>query len=241
MATDVLPAGEGFASLAALFADRTRATFCLALLDRRAWTASELANYAQVPKSSATEHLNKLIGAGILTEIRQGRHRYVRLEDARIAELIETMASHVEPVPSNRRSYTSITRDQALRRARTCYDHLAGDLGVSLMNALVARNIINLDSGVQLTPKGEQDLARAGISIERQGTRPLIRTCLDWTGRQYHAAGLVGGAICRHALASGWVLPTPQSRALKITDLGVMEMKRHFGLELARGERRLQG
>lgn len=219
------------ASFAALFADRTRATFCLALLDRKAWTATELASYAQVPKSSATEHLNKLIHAGVLTEVRQGRHRYVRIEDGRMAELIEAMASHVEPLPDRTPSYKTVTRDQALSRARTCYDHLAGELGVNLMKAMVTKNIINLDSGVQLTPNGARHLEDAGITIGTTASRPLVRTCLDWTGRQYHLAGNVGGAICDHALANGWVRRLPHTRALRITDLGEAEMKKHFGLE----------
>jgi len=233
MASDVLPDGTGLAALAALFADRTRATFCLALLDRRAWTATELASYAQVPKSSATEHLNKLIRAGVLTELRQGRHRYVRIEDTRMAELIEAMAGHAEPLPGNRRSYKAVTQDLALSRARTCYDHLAGDLGVNLMKALVNKKVINLDSGVQLTPVGARLLEEAGISISNKTTRPLIRTCLDWTGRQYHLAGNVGGAICDHALASEWVLHIPHTRALKVTALGRAELKKRFDLELA--------
>ncbi|MGC7152277.1 ArsR/SmtB family transcription factor [Paenarthrobacter ureafaciens] len=233
MATDVLPRGKGMASFAALFADRTRATFCLALLDRRAWTATELAGYAGVPKSSTTEHLNKLIHAGVLVEVRQGRHRYVRIEDPRMAELIEAMASHVEPLPGNVRSYKAVTQDQALSTARTCYDHLAGDLGVGLMKALVTKDIINVGSGVQLTPEGARHLEDMGITISTKTTRPLVRTCLDWTGRQYHLAGNVGAAICDHSLASGWVLRIPHSRALKVTDFGLKELQKHFGLDLA--------
>jgi len=143
------------------------------------------------------------------------------------------MASHVNPRPSNRRSYRSVTNDRALSRARTCYDHLAGDLGVNLMKALVTRDIISLDSGVHLTPYGAQHLEKVGMAIERKAARPLIRTCLDWTGRQYHLGGIVGGAICAHALASEWVLRIPNSRALKVTPLGLEEMEKHFGLELA--------
>jgi DNA-binding transcriptional ArsR family regulator len=114
------------AGLAGLLADGTRASFCLALLDGRAWTAAELARHAGVAAPTATGHLNLLVAGGLLTQERQGRHRYVRLASAEVAALIENLAAMAPPRPEAPRSLTTASRHQALARARTCYDHLAG-------------------------------------------------------------------------------------------------------------------
>jgi DNA-binding transcriptional ArsR family regulator len=119
------------AALAHLLADQTRAAMCLALLDGRAWTATELAAHAGVAKSTASEHLDRLIGGGLLAEERQGRHRYVRLADADVAHLIEDLSAHLEPRRAPVRGLRQATASAAMQRARTCYDHLAGALGVA--------------------------------------------------------------------------------------------------------------
>src|SRR6266508_3730069 len=124
------------AGFAGLLADDTRAAFCLALLDGRAWTAGELARHASVARSTATEHLNRLIAGGLLTEERQGRHRYVRLAGPEVATLIEDLSAFLTPAPTPPRTLRAASASAAMARARTCYDHFAGRLGVALTDAM---------------------------------------------------------------------------------------------------------
>ena len=180
------------AALAALLADPTRARFCLALLDGRAWTAGELAAHAGVAASTATEHLNALVSGGLLTQERQGRHRYVRLAGQETAELIESMAALAPHGPSPARASASLSvanRDRALARGRTCYDHLAGTLGVSITEAMTERGLISWDSGLVLTTAGSAWLDRHGVELPARTRRPPVRSCLDWTERRPHIAG----------------------------------------------------
>lgn len=129
---DVTLAAQSVARFVGLLADRTRAAMCLALLDGRAWTAGELAQHAGVGRSTATEHLNVLVGGGLLAEERQGRHRYVRLADPGVAQLVEDLAAAAGGGPERPRSLRSVRAADKLAAARTCYDHLAGTLGVRL-------------------------------------------------------------------------------------------------------------
>ncbi|MGW7165714.1 ArsR/SmtB family transcription factor [Streptomyces sp. NPDC054884] len=137
------PRAAGLAALAGLVADETRASCLLALLDGRAWTAGELARHAGVAASTLSEHLGKLVAGGLLTEERQGRHRYVRLAGTRVAQLLEDLAAQVAPDPAHRpRGLRAATAGSAMARGRTCYDHLAGRLGIAVTDALAARRLI---------------------------------------------------------------------------------------------------
>ncbi|WP_027345585.1 ArsR/SmtB family transcription factor [Hamadaea tsunoensis] len=208
------------AAFASLLADRTRASFCLALLDGRAWTVSELARMAAVTPSTATEHVHKLVGGGLLAEERQGRHRYVRLRDADTAQLIETLA---QAAPVSARRVTGLADDRrrhALAYARTCYDHLAGALGVSITRAMTRHGFVTWTDGPALTPTGSAWLAELGVKVPAPTRRPPLRPCLDWTERQPHLAGAVGAALCDHLRAAGWVVPIGTGRALAVTDAG---------------------
>ncbi|MFE9806854.1 ArsR/SmtB family transcription factor [Streptomyces sp. NPDC005227] len=215
------PVGPGLAALAGLLADETRAAFLLALLDGRAWTAGELARQAGVAPSTASEHLGKLVAGGLLTEERQGRHRYVRLADARVAQLVEDLVAHVGPRPAERpRTLRESSAGSAMARGRTCYDHLAGRLGIALTDALTGRGLLRQDTGFALTDAGLRWFGGAGISLERTGRRPLARACLDWTERRPHLAGTAGAALCRHALDAGWCVRIGSDRAVKVTPVG---------------------
>ncbi|MEU5086899.1 helix-turn-helix transcriptional regulator [Streptomyces sp. NPDC021356] len=137
------PRAPGLAALAALIADETRAACLLALLDGRAWTAGELARHAGVAASTLSEHLGKLVGGGLLSEERQGRHRYVRLADARVAQLVEDLAAQVAPGDARRpRTLREAGAGSAMARGRTCYDHLAGRLGIAVTDALTVRGLL---------------------------------------------------------------------------------------------------
>ncbi|WP_405769843.1 winged helix-turn-helix domain-containing protein [Streptomyces sp. NBC_00080] len=149
----------GLAALAGLLADETRAVCLLALLDGRAWTAGELARHAGVAPSTLSEHLGKLVAGGLLAEERQGRHRYVRLADTRVAQLVEDLAVQVAPHPAHRpRTLRAASAGSAMARGRTCYDHLAGRLGIAVTDALTAHGLLSAVSG----PGGRTDGAEAG-------------------------------------------------------------------------------
>ncbi|MEU8793357.1 winged helix-turn-helix domain-containing protein [Streptomyces sp. NPDC048643] len=226
------PVGPGLAALARLLADETRAAFLLALLDGRAWTAGELARQAGVAPSTASEHLGKLVAGGLLTEERQGRHRYVRLADARVAQLVEDLAAHVGPRPAEvPRTLRESSTGSATARGRTCYDHLAGRLGIALTDALTGRGLLRQDTGFALTDAGLRWFDGVGISLERTGRRPLARACLDWTERRPHLAGTAGAALCRRALDARWCVRIGSDRAVKVTPDGERAFAELLGIE----------
>ncbi|MFJ9765572.1 winged helix-turn-helix domain-containing protein [Streptomyces erythrochromogenes] len=222
--------GPDLAALAGLLADGTRASFCLALLDGRAWTATELARHAGVAASTATEHLNLLVGGGLLAQERQGRHRYVRLADPETAQLIETLASMAPRRVAPSRSLPAVNRSRALARARTCYDHLAGALGVAITEAMTDRGLLDWEQGLTLTGNGTVWLADLGIALPPATRRPPVRSCLDWTERRPHLAGAVGASLCRHAFDSGWITRIGTGRAVALTEIGRRTLQDHLGL-----------
>ncbi|MEW2623083.1 winged helix-turn-helix domain-containing protein [Streptomyces sp. NPDC048106] len=228
------PQSAGLARLAGLIADETRAACLLALLDGRAWTAGELARHARVAASTVSEHLGKLVAGGLLAEERQGRHRYVRLADARVATLVEDLAAHVPPPaagdPRPVRTLRESSAGSAMARGRTCYDHLAGRLGIALTDALTERGLLRQDTGFALTPAGLDWFAAAGIPLARAGRRPLVRACLDWTERRPHLAGVAGAALCRHALDSGWCERIGSERAVRVTPAGGRALSSLLGI-----------
>ncbi|WP_203227167.1 ArsR/SmtB family transcription factor [Streptomyces cyaneogriseus] len=223
----------GLARLAALFADETRAACLLALLDGRAWTAGELARHAGVAASTLSEHLGKLVAGGLLAEERQGRHRYVRLAGARVAQLVEDLAAQVAPRSAAPRPRTlrAVSAGSAMARGRTCYDHLAGRLGIALTDALTARRLLRQDTGFALTDAGLAWFRTAGIRLDRAGRRPLARACLDWTERRPHLAGAAGAALCRHALDAGWCVRIGSERAVRVTPEGERALSELLGIE----------
>ncbi|MFJ5270257.1 ArsR/SmtB family transcription factor [Streptomyces sp. NPDC088358] len=226
------PAAPGLAALAGMIADETRAVFLLALLDGRAWTAGELARHAEVAPSTASEHLGRLVAGGLLAEERQGRHRYVRLADSRVAQLVEDLAAQVAPGAAERpRSLREAGAGSAMARGRTCYDHLAGRLGIALTDALTQRGLLRQDTGFALTDAGLRWFDTTGIALNRTGRRPLSRACLDWTERRPHLAGTAGAALCRHALDAHWCVRVGSERAVKVTPEGEHAFAELLGIE----------
>ncbi|MFF2202567.1 ArsR/SmtB family transcription factor [Streptomyces sp. NPDC058145] len=220
------------AALASLVADETRAACLLALLDGRAWTAGELARHAGVAPSTLSEHLGKLVAGGLLAQERQGRHRYVRLADARVAQLVEDLAAQVTPAGTARpRTLRESSAGSAMARGRTCYDHLAGRLGIAITDALTERGLLRQDTGFALTDAGLRWYGTAGIPLDRSARRPLARACLDWTERRPHLAGSAGAALCRHALDAGWCVRIGSERAVRVTPSGARALNELLGLE----------
>ncbi|MFI9105843.1 ArsR/SmtB family transcription factor [Streptomyces fildesensis] len=226
------------AALAALLADETRASVCLALLDRRAWTSGELARHCGVAPSTISEHLTRLVDGGLLVQERQGRHRYVRLADPDTARMIEDLAAHVSPpkAPAGG-GLRAHSTGQALARGRTCYDHLAGRLGVAITDAMTGRGLLSQDAGFSLTGPGLSWLTGLGADLSAYdgpappSRRPLARPCLDWTERRPHLAGTAGAELCRLVLDRGWATRIGTRRAVRVTPLGLEELHRTLGIE----------
>jgi len=233
-----------FAEIAALAGDPARAGMLHALLDGRALTASELAHVAGVAPQTASGHLARLTTAGLLCVERQGRHRYHRLASPAVAQMMESImqvaSDSISASASSRRTLTVGPRDAALRAARTCYDHLAGRLGVALADALVAGGYAELaqDAGL-VTDAGMHLFGRIGIDVDalltRRGNRPpriLCRPCLDWSERRPHLAGAVGAALCTHGFKNGWIRRIDGTRAVAITPKGARIFREQLGVRL---------
>ena len=230
-----------FAEVAALSGDPARASMLHALMDGRALTATELAKAAGITPQTASGHLNRMTTAGLLSVEQQGRHRYHRLATPSVAHMLESIMQVAAELAPQRPRLTVGPRDAALRRARTCYDHFAGALGVALADALLARGRIELtsDAGI-LTDSGMAFLGDIGIDTApmfarrtKTSGRVLCRPCLDWSERRPHLGGAVGAAICTHSLASGWTRRLDGTRAIQITPKGVRVFREKFGAALA--------
>jgi DNA-binding transcriptional ArsR family regulator len=226
-------ADADIATPASLIGDPTRATFLTALADGTALPASELAQRAGVSASTASVQLAKLVEGGLLEVERTGRHRYYRLADSSIAGAIEALA-----VIAPHRPATSLKQARAgseLQAARTCYDHLAGALGVALLDALQRRRLLSAE--LEVTPRGAERFARLDIDVDdlTRGRRPLTRPCLDWTERRHHLAGALGAALATRFLELGWIERRPTSRAVRVTDKGRRSLKHELAISVDRG------
>lgn len=226
---------DQLAAAAALLADRTRAAICQALLDHRAWTITELARHAGVATSTASEHVTKLVEGGMLNAAHQGRSRYVRLAGPHVAELIEGLGAVICAEPVVVRSLREASTLKAMARARTCYDHLAGRLGVQVTDAMTRARLIDQSAGFSLTRAGLDWLSGTldiDVDALRAARRPLARSCIDWTERRPHLAGGAGAALCRQFLARGWITRTGTSRAVVVTRLGERALSDLVGVNL---------
>ncbi len=219
------------ASVAALLADPTRATMLLALSDGRAFTASELAKSARVALSTASEHLGRLIEASLLEVEKQGRNRFYRLADPTIVEIMEDLA-RLAPQVKNR-TLSASEQAKALHRARMCYHHLAGTLGVRLTEALVEREILQgADAGYVVEEEGVAWLHTFGIAGGPRTKQGLLFVPwhLDWSERKHHVAGAFGAALAGRLFELQWLERHPSSRAVHLTSDGKTGMEQVFGL-----------
>lgn len=224
-----------FAEIATLAGDPARAVMLHALMDGRALTASELAAVAGVTPQTASGHLARLTAAGLLAVERQGRHRYHRLASPMVARMMESIMQVASELEPPRRPVVTGPRDRALRAARTCYDHLAGRLGVALTDALVAAGHAEIDGDAgTITDSGLALFESLGIVLERgrRRSRVLCRPCLDWSERRPHLAGRVGAAICTHAFQQSWIRRVDGSRAVTVTPKGQQTLRASFGVSL---------
>ena len=227
-----------FAEIAALAGDPARAGMLHALMDGRALTASELAHVAGIAPQTASGHLTRMTAIGLLTVEKQGRHRYHRLATSGVAHMLESIMQVASELAPARKRLVVGPRDAALRKARTCYDHLAGQLGVALADALVAAGHAELtgDGGI-VTDTGVEFLARIGIDVKamttrygRKSGRVLCRPCLDWSERRPHVAGALGAAVADVFFARRWIRRLPGGRAVAVTRDGQAWLARELGL-----------
>ena len=231
--TSRLQGDADVAAVAALVADPARTAMLQALMDGGTLPSGELARRAEVAASTASEHLARLLAGGfVVCEVAGREHRY-RLASPAVAETIESLARIA--APGQVLSLRGAGRAEAMRTARTCYDHLAGRLGVELTEALVARGALVVhDSAYDVTGSGERLLSDLGVDVAaaRVRRRSFARACLDWSERRPHLAGALGAALADALLAGGWVERRPTDRGLRVTDAGRAGLA-HLGLDFA--------
>jgi DNA-binding transcriptional ArsR family regulator len=211
-----------------------RATLLLALIGGDALSAGDLAHRAEISPSLASAHLSKLLDGGLLTVEQRGRERHYRLTSPHVAEVIEAMLT----LAPHRQAATlrESTRGQAIRHARTCYDHLAGTLGVALTDALEHQRVIEAtDNSYRVTNSGAKRLGELGLDLAalQARRRAFARPCLDWTERRPHLAGALGAGIADRLLELNWLQRIPNSRAVRITDTGQRCLRNELALNLA--------
>lgn len=244
-------AGSGdadLAAVAALLADRSRCRVLLALDDGRALPASVLAAEAGVSASTISGHLSRLVEGGLLLVEPHGRYRYYRLAGPAVAEVVEGLARLAPPVPV--RSLREGSRGQALRAARTCYDHLAGRLGVAVMAGLIERGVLEGGEGVfdpggavrdrlaapgrdldyRITAHGREVLGGLGVRLPEGRRRPAVRYCVDWSEQRHHLAGGLGAALLDRLVALDWVRRAPRGRAVRLTVTGRDGLRARLGV-----------
>ena len=233
------------AAIGAVLADPKRTRMLLALGDGRALPASVLADEAGVAASTASEHLRRLVGSGLVSAERHGRHRYFRVAGPQVAEMIESLARVAPAAPV--RSLREGTRAQAIRQARTCYDHLAGKLGTDVFAALLERGVIEGGDGTFDPDRAREDrLSSPGWDVEYRlgdpqplldlglelpsGRRPLVRYCIDWSEQRHHLAGGLGAALTRRLLDLKWIERAAATRAVRVTKAGNEGLRSALGV-----------
>jgi DNA-binding transcriptional ArsR family regulator len=221
--------GPSIARLAALIGDHARAEVLTALMADRALTATELAGIAGVTKQTISAHLAKLLEAGLITVDRQGRHRYFRLADHDVASLLESLMGVAFRTGAVR--IRSSPREPALRKARICYDHLAGELGVLAYESLLAQRIFSTGTeGLQLTNSGSAWFSSLGIdpAVAAAQRRAFCRPCLDWGERRHHLGGALGTALLKRLYELGWASRAKDSRVITFTMNGEQAFRSLF-------------
>jgi len=224
-------AAANLVEVAALVGDTARATMLNALMGGQSLTATELAYCANISRSTASGHLSKLVAARLLTVIRNRRFSYYRIASPLVATMLESIkvVAAIE-VPPRRQPRSA--NDDALRFARSCYDHLAGQVGVAVTDALVAMgHIVLTDEGGEVTVSGARFLSAFGVDLAPRTRRIFCQPCLDWSERRYHLKGLVGARILDRLLELGWLKSVPGNRALRLTPAGTAGLSEVFQIE----------
>lgn len=216
---------QSMSDVATAIADPSRVSILCALMDGRAWTATELSTVAGIAPSTASAHLAKLLHTRLVSCLSQGRHRYYRLSGVEVASLLETlMGVSMKSVPK-----LSSKTPAHLRKARTCYDHLAGEVAVAIYDFMVQQAWLIL-SGEALSPVGIAKFAEMGINVVPQSRRKCACGCLDWSERRYHLGGSAGAALLTAFEQKQWITRVTGYREVSFTDAGRKALKRFFHL-----------
>jgi DNA-binding transcriptional ArsR family regulator len=221
--------GPDISRIANLVGDPARANMLTALMDGGALTASELALEAGVTAQTASSHLGKLLEGGLLTLATQGRHRYYALAGTQVAAMLESITGVAASVGPQRTRPGP--RDAVMREARICYDHLAGEHAVAMLDGFLKRGVLNADGDeIRLGKSGPSHFAAVGIDTEafRKQRRPICRACLDWSVRRSHLAGALGAAILDKIIAEKWARREAESRAIVFSPKGKMAFEKAF-------------
>jgi len=232
-------AAANLVEVAALVGDTARATMLAALMGGQSLTGTELAFLARISRPTASEHLAKLVDARLLAVTRKRRFAYYRIASPLVAQMLESLKT-VAAIEVPPRHQPRSAADEAQRFARTCYDHIAGTVGVAIADALSAGgHVVLSDDGGELTDSGAQLLARFGATLvpKANNRRIYCRPCLDWSERRYHIAGFVGAEICRCCLERGWLTRMRDTRALRLTPSGRRGLSDTFGVALGEDAR----
>jgi DNA-binding transcriptional ArsR family regulator len=222
------------ARIASLVGEPARTAMLVALMDGRALTAHELAATGNVTAATASRHLSLMVESGLLRVERQGRHRYHRLASREVAGVLEGIMQLAVRAAAPRTA--TGPRDASMRFARTCYDHLAGSLGVAVADHLSEEGaVVIAGDAAQVTTRAPGVLASLGIApdaLEAHGKRPACRACLDWSERRMHLAGTLGALLCAHCLDQGWLTrKRGVPRALEVTPAGAVALRNWLGHE----------
>lgn len=223
--------GPNIVGIAALIGDHARAEMLTALMADQALTATELAEVANITKQTASTHLAKMLDARLLAVEQQGRHRYFRLADHDVAHLLESLTGVAYRAGAVR--VRSSPREPALRKARVCYDHLAGELGVLVYDGLEQRRLLqSVGERPGLTGAGKRFFDGLSIDVVALGRlrRPLWRACLDWSVRRHHLAGALGAAILSRCFELGWARREKGSRVVSFSAAGERNLRERFGV-----------
>ena len=223
--------GPDIAQIGSLIGDPARANMLTALMSGKALTATELAGTAGITLQTASSHLSKLEAGFLISQRKQGRHRYFTLADDEVGLLLESLMGFAADRGFTR--HRTGPKDPALRKARVCYNHLAGDYGVRLLDSLVAEVVIaGSGDALALTEPGQEKMAALGIDLSAltRSRRPVCRTCLDWSERRSHLAGSLGEALLDLFLDKGWARREAGSRAVHFTGNGEKEFAKLFPL-----------
>jgi DNA-binding transcriptional ArsR family regulator len=242
---EVMQGDVDIAAVAALMGEPARATVLLTLSSGRALAASTLAQEAGVANSTLSGHLGRLVDGGMITVEASGRHRYYRLASPEIAEAVEALA-RIAP-PQQVRSLRQATHAEAIRRARSCYDHLAGRLGVELCEALVSAHVVGVESSgdgprdpvlgagrakrFAITMTGRDVLSSVGVCLDPPTRRPLVRYCVDWSEQRPHLSGWLGAALLARFIELGWV-SRGERRVVRVNASGRSALPERLGVDL---------
>lgn len=226
---------QNFVDMAVLLGDPSRAMILSSLLDGRILPASDLARQAKITPQTVSSHLSKLLKAGIVSVEAHGRYRYYRLSSPEVAAALEGILAISGPVKI--KSLREHDQMKAIHYARTCYDHLAGKVGVAVTESMLKNGLIQLndhEKGYLLTKKGEVEFCELGIKIDelKHTKRKFARPCLDWSERRHHLAGSLGAALTSRLFELEWIRRLPGTRAVAVTDQGIEGFSNHFGVRL---------